>query len=72
MIIASLIGKHSGRLTVLNNEEMENEQIEKWEHFKANEVIKGYCPFSGLKIIACKKRLCDCFEFEDVYGVSQK
>lgn len=29
------------------------------------------CPYSGLPGPECKSFLCDCFEFEDRWGVSQ-
>lgn len=50
----------------------EKESLEKWERFKQDEFDCGVCPYSGLTIVACKSWLCDCFEFEDKYGVSQK
>lgn len=30
------------------------------------------CPYSGLAGPECKSWLCDCFEFEEKWGVSQK
>ena len=30
------------------------------------------CPYSGFTVPKCKSWLCDCFEFEDKWGVSQK
>lgn len=55
-----------------NSESIEDKQLADWEAFKSKEVSKGFCPYSGLSIPHCKSWLCDCFEFEDKYGVSKK
>lgn len=43
-----------------------------WKAMVEAEVAKGRCPYSGLAGPECKSYLCDCFEFEDQWGVSQK
>jgi hypothetical protein len=49
-----------------------NEQREQFEAFKSKEEARGFCPYSGLTIPACKSWLCDCFDFENEYGTSKK
>jgi hypothetical protein len=47
-----------------------DEDIIAYEQWCDNEVVKGYCPYSGLKGPICKTTdLCDCFEFEQWEGV---
>jgi hypothetical protein len=50
----------------------DDKQMRELEAFKEREVNLGHCPYSGLKLPECKSWLCDCFEFEDEYGVSRK
>jgi hypothetical protein len=35
-------------------------------------IDKGICPDSGYTIRRCKQSICDCFEHEKKYGVSQR
>jgi hypothetical protein len=64
--------KFKEEYTVAHLSDKDNEQTERLEVFKAEQVSKGLCPYSGLTIRNCKSFLCDCFEFEDKYGISQK
>lgn len=50
----------------------EEKYLREYEEFKAKEVEKGRCPYSGLRGPECKSWLCDCFEFEEKWGVSRK
>lgn len=43
-----------------------------WEFYIKASVEQNRCPYSGLDGPECKSWLCDCFEFEDIWGVSQK
>ena len=43
-----------------------------WEAWKMIALAKNQCPYSGLDGPECKSWLCDCFEFEDIWGESQK
>jgi len=43
-----------------------------WHEHVEVSLEKGICPYSGLEGPECKSWLCDCFEFEDRWGVSQK
>ena len=45
---------------------------QRFEAYVASEVEQGRCPYSGLMGPECKSWLCDCFDFEDIWGVSQK
>lgn len=45
---------------------------EEFDKFVEDSVKAGVCPYSGDPGPECKSWLCDCFEFEDVWGVSQK
>jgi hypothetical protein len=44
----------------------------KWQTHYMLCLAKNQCPYSGLGGPECKSWLCDCFEFEDIWGVSQK
>jgi len=45
---------------------------EKFEAWKMVCLAKNQCPYSGLSGPECKSLLCDCFEFENIWGVSRK
>jgi hypothetical protein len=64
--------KFKEEYTVAHLTDKENEQVVRFEKFKAEQVSKGLCPYSGLMIKECKSWLCDCFEWENEYGLSQK
>jgi len=48
------------------------ERIAREEERRKALVDKGICPDSGYTIKRCKRTICDCFEYEDEYGVSQR
>jgi hypothetical protein len=52
--------------------EINEESGENIEAHVAACLIKNVCPYSGLDGPECKSWLCDCFEFEELWGVSQK
>lgn len=54
-----------------NNGGIDKQQKE-WDAWKAICLAKNQCPYSGLDGPECKSWLCDCFEFEEYWGVSQK
>lgn len=56
----------------MSRREQEELAEHEWQQFKEKEVEKGFCPYSGLSGPECKSWLCDCFEWEDKWGVSQK
>ena len=45
---------------------------ESFNKYVKDQVAKGICPYSGLTGPECKERQCDCFEFEDLWGVSRR
>ncbi len=47
-------------------------QEAQWEAHVMVCLAKNQCPYSGLGGPECKSWLCDCFEFEDIWGVSKK
>lgn len=47
-------------------------QMIEWQEFERKELAEGRCPNSGLSGPECKSWLCDCFDYEDLWGVSQK
>lgn len=49
-----------------------DDQQVRWENYYNQQVKKGVCPYSGYTISKCKQLVCDCFEFEEEYGVSQR
>jgi hypothetical protein len=51
---------------------MEDLREAEWEFYIKASVEQNRCPYSGLNGPECKSWLCDCFEFEDIWGVSQK
>lgn len=50
----------------------EDKQRAQWEAHVMVSLAKNMCPYSGLDGPECKSWLCDCFEFEDIWGPSQK
>lgn len=48
------------------------QQQAQWRAFVDESVAEGLCPYSGLPGPECKSWLCDCFEFESLWGVSKK
>jgi hypothetical protein len=52
--------------------DMDDFQQVEWAIFYNQQVANDRCPFSGETIPDCKSWLCDCFDFEDTHGVSQK
>ena len=49
-----------------------DEQEAEWREYEAKELAAGRCPHSGLPGPECKSWLCDCFDYEAEWGVSQK
>lgn len=47
-------------------------QEAQWRAFEAAELAAGRCPYSGLPGRTCKSVLCDCFDFEALWGVSRR
>jgi len=43
-----------------------------WLTHQVAELSKGRCPHSGLPGPECKAHICDCNDFETIWGVSQK
>jgi hypothetical protein len=58
----------------VSDEERERwaKQKASWDAHVVTSLAKNVCPYSGLEGPECKSWLCDCFEFEDLWGVSQK
>lgn len=48
------------------------EQERQWREFEVKELAENRCPYSGLPGPECKSFLCDCFDYEDRWGVSRK
>ena len=43
-----------------------------WPAYVEENLEKGLCPYSGLPGPECKSWLCDCFEFDELWGPSFK
>ena len=53
-------------------EEQWDKQQQQWDAHVVTSLAKNVCPYSGLEGPECKSWLCDCFDFEELWGVSQK
>ena len=64
----------SWTMTPPSEEEREQweEQKRKWEAHEAVCLAKNVCPHSGLEGPECKSWLCDCFDYTELWGHSQK
>lgn len=47
-------------------------QKAQWDAHVVTSLAKNMCPYSGLEGPECKSWLCDCFDFEELWGVSQR
>lgn len=56
----------------LHNQEWTPEAIAAEEARRQALIDKGICPDSGYTIRRCKQSICDCFDYEDKYGPSQR
>lgn len=63
---------HDGKSIQIGGHSAMSTSDSKWEAWKMVCLAKNQCPYSGLGGPECKSWLCDCFEFEDIWGVSQK
>jgi hypothetical protein len=52
--------------------DMDDQQMVEYAIFYDAEYAKGRCAASGMTITACKRTICDCFDYEDTHGESQR
>jgi hypothetical protein len=51
---------------------MDNDIMLEFQKYERECLARNQCPHSGLSGPECKSWLCDCFDYEDLWGVSQK
>lgn len=52
--------------------EWSDTQEQEWQKIVDESLSRDVCPYSGEAGPKCKATVCDCWEFEDKWGVSRK